>query len=105
MTSKNTIRDLVNCLLTKDSKISPHTPSSIAESSGLEVPYHHPLREEAKNIPLEGEPSLKDAQQLAKGFLGYDKCAPTAGKEALQDLDSYIKSAPDNSYNPGVQTP
>ncbi len=103
--SKNTIRDLVNCLLTQDSKISPHTPPSIVESSGLKVPYDDPLRKVARSIPFEGEASLKNAQQLSKGFLRYDKSTPTAGREALQYLDSFLKSDSDNSYNAGVKTP
>ena len=103
--SKNTIRMLADCLLTEESKISPHIPPSIVESSGLKVTYDDPLRKAASSFPFEGEPSLKNAEQLAKGFYGYDKSTPTAGNEALLHFDSCIKSEPDNSYNAGVQTP
>ena len=95
--SKNTIMELANCLLTKESNISPHIPPCIVENSGLKVPYDDPLRKVASSISFEGEASLKNAQQLAKGFHGNDKSTPTACKDALQQFD--------NSYNAGVKTP
>jgi hypothetical protein len=101
--TKSIIRDLANCLLT-GSDISPHIPPSIVKNSGLKVPYDAPLREVASHMPFEGKASLNNAQQLAKGFDGYDK-SPTACEEALQHFDSCIKPDPDNSYNAGVKTP
>jgi hypothetical protein len=103
--SKNTIRALANCLLTKELNISQHIPTSIVESSNLKVSYDEPLRKIASSISFEGEASLKNAQQLAKGFYGDVKSTPTANKEALQQFDSCIQSYPDNSYNAGVKTP
>lgn len=102
--TKSIIRELANCLLTKEN-ISPHIPPSIVESSGLKVPYDNPLRDVASSISFEGVATLDKTQQLAKGFSKCDENAPTACKEALQHLDLCIKSAPDDSYNAGVKTP
>lgn len=60
-TSKSTIRELANCLLTKESNVSRHIPTSLVESSGLKVPYGDPLRKVASSISFEGEASLKNA--------------------------------------------